>query len=303
MSDFAATDVAFTGIRFVRHNLRTVAIWAGVQIVLSLVTGGLMVATIGPSLMQMQSLGARPDPTQSLALLRQVLPFYAVIFPLGLVFYAVLYATMNRAVLRPAESGFGYIRLGMDEVRQFLLLLLWVVAWAVMYIAGLLALVVLTLIGAVMGPVGGVLMSVVGSLAMLGVWIYVWTRLSLASAQTFDSKKINFFGSWTLTKNRFWKLFGTYALAVIVAILIGILFLIILAAVAAIVGGIGGLGLLFRPNLASPAAYFAPVQIANVVIWGLAAPLIGSLVLMPAPEIYRHLSGAADPAFDPSTFD
>jgi hypothetical protein len=60
---------------------------------------------------------------------------------------------------------------------------------------------------------------------------------------------------------------------------------------------------MFRPNMNSLSTYFAPAALANLVIGGLSAPLIWSLLLMPGPEIYRYLSGAADPAFDPATFD
>ena len=40
MADFSATDVAFSGFRFVRERPVTVAIWSGIQIVISPAVGG-----------------------------------------------------------------------------------------------------------------------------------------------------------------------------------------------------------------------------------------------------------------------
>src|SRR4051812_10561103 len=129
MADFSATDVAFSGIRFVRERPRTVAIWAGAQIVISLVLGAIVAATIGPYIAQMQGLGRQQstDPTQAMALFSHLLPMYALLLPLGLLINAVVYAAMARAVLRPADEGVGYLRFGGDELRQILLMLLWFV--------------------------------------------------------------------------------------------------------------------------------------------------------------------------------
>src|ERR1700744_2061180 len=111
MADFSATDVAFSGIRFVRERPRTVAIWAGVQVVISLVLGGILVALLGPELVQMQGLGRQQpdDTTQAMALLSHVLRLYGIILPVSLVINGVIYAAMARAVLRPAEDRMGYI--------------------------------------------------------------------------------------------------------------------------------------------------------------------------------------------------
>src|SRR6202012_4909835 len=129
MSGFSATDAAFTGIRFVRERPIAVAIWAGAQIIISIVFGGITVALMGSYMVHMQARRSQhpPDPAQVMALMGHILPVYALLLPIVLIIHSVLYATMARAVLRPSEDALGYIRFGMDEVRQGLLILLWVV--------------------------------------------------------------------------------------------------------------------------------------------------------------------------------
>ena len=304
MADFSATDVAFSGIRFVRERPRTVAIWAGAQIVVSLVLGAIVVATLGPSLGQMQSFGRgqTADPAQALAVLSRIAPMFAVILPLALIFYGVIYATVARAVLRPNDEGMGYIRFGGDELRQMLLVLLWVVVLFGAEFCGILLVVIpAAILSLVAKPLAA--LAILFGLAVLAGWIYGLVRLSLSSAMTFDRKRVELFGSWALTKGYFWKMLGAYALVLGLALVISILVGIISAAVAAVLGGIGGLAAIFTRNVASIGEFFAPAHLAVTVIQAIVAPLYWSLFLMPPVEIYRHLSGASDPAFDPSTFD
>ena len=304
MSDFAATDVAFTGIRFVRHNLRTVAIWAGVQLVLSIALQVAIVATMGPAMASFRSLGTRPNPQQSLAMIQNILPFEGVAILVSLVVYAIVYATMNRAVLRPADSGFAFLRLGMDEVRQFLLLLIWVVLGFVFEI------VVAIVAGIVFGLAFGLgrtsqpFVPVLMVLVMLAVTFLAWTPFSLCFAETFDRKRVMPFDSLRLVGPRYWKVCGAYALVLVVGFVVWLLATIIaVALVGAVGGGLTMASLLARPPVATVGAVFALPSLIALLIGAVLTPLLWTLLLMPAPEIYRQLSGRADPALDPSTFD
>jgi hypothetical protein len=305
MSDFSATDVAFSGIRFVRERPRTVAIWAGAQIILSLAFGGIAVALMGPYLAQLQGLSRQTpaDPTQVMAVFSHLAPLYAIALPLSLLINAVIYAAMARAVLRPADEGLGYLRLGADEVRQILLLLLWVVVAFAGEIIGGIVLGIPTVILIIVAKGAQPLILFLCFLVAFAAVIYCVIRLSLASALTFDSRRIDLFGSWTLTKGQFWKMLGAYGLVLVLALVIIILVSIITAAVAAVLGGIGGMAAMFSGGTGSIGDFFAPARLAVTVIWAIVTPLFWALFLMPPAEIYRHLSGAADPALDPATFD
>jgi len=304
MAEFSATDVAFSGFRFVRERPRTVAIWSGIQIVISLALGALLVSVMGPALGQLQGFGRQQpaDPAQAMAVLSLVLPMLALALPIGVIFYGVIYATIARAVLRPGEDAAGYIRFGGDELRQILLMLLWFVlivcAYIVAFVVVLIPTVILSLIAKPLGFLG-----ILFGLAAAAAWIYCFVRLSLSSAMTFDRKRVEVFGSWALTKGQFWNMLGAYLLVLVLGVVVSILVGIISSAVAAVLGGIGGLTAIFTRNVTSVADFFAPARLAVTVIQAVAAPLYWALFLMPPAEIYRHLSGATDPALDPSTFD
>src|SRR5437763_1610681 len=146
MAEFSISDTAFTGFRIVRERPTAVLIWAIIQLIASLAATSLFVGMAGPTLMQLRTLGPQLqlNPQQGLAIFRHLAPVYGLILAFELVFNALLFAAMNRAVFRPDDEAFGYFRFGADEFRQLGLLLLAFCLWLVTYLILLLAGVAVT---------------------------------------------------------------------------------------------------------------------------------------------------------------
>ena len=138
---FSASEAAFTGFRLLAREPATWAVWAGVFVVISLVFGAGIVATIGPTLAEMMQSAGQPsvDPTASLRVLSRILPFEGVLIVVSLGLYAVMFAAVNRAILRPGAGGPGHFALGGDELRQLLVLVILSVVLLAVYIVALIA--------------------------------------------------------------------------------------------------------------------------------------------------------------------
>jgi hypothetical protein len=224
-------------------------------------------------------------------------------FPLlfwGFLSSAILYNAAYRSVLEPQNSSFGYLRLGMAELWQFLVL---IVQWLLIlvYVAAcLIVLFVVALVAKAAGPQasGWILGVMIAVMVVLTYWLML--RLSLGTVATFARRRFAYFDSWSLTKGRVWRLFWTGFLlfALVIGLYVMFFFSVAFSMVplAAILRGVSG----------APAAAHGPVTAAEllspasagIMVLLLASSLIvavfQALTFTPWAVAYQSLTAADD---------
>ncbi len=307
MAEFSSADAAFTGFRIVWERPISVVYWALLRLAVSLsvtlfitLTAGAVFTHTLQSMMQFN-----PDPAQTLARLATAAPTLVVGLFVSLVLYAVLSAAINRAVLRPEQFRFGYLRLASDELRQLGLFGLMVALAIGAYLALLVAVsLVVTLLAFAIGDAAaiGLGLVVLLALSLVGL-VFAGVRLSLASPRTFDTGRIDLLASWQMTRGRFWPLFWTYLLAFgLWAVVQALILAIGIFGVAIIGGGFEALGAEGQPDFSSFATALAPMALVNLVVSAIGEALSFPVTAAPPASIYRVLTGggarAAGKVFD-----
>jgi len=295
MTQISIPGAAFTGFRVIRGHGLMVLMCVLIATFVYISTHLALFLVAGLPAAELSRLGVQglTDPRRLLAIYARMAPAYLVTLPLGLVAGALVTAAMNRVILRPADRGVGYFKLGMDEVRQAgVQLAFWLMLGSVGLAFGL-------VIGVAAAVAKGALAAVtiiavaVGGCALL--WLSV--RLSLALPLTFDTHRFNLFGSWALTRGRFWPLLGVYALTGVatLAVLLAISIVLALLAVFAMAVG-GGIGAITGGSTPGhPAGSgITPIALAGAALGGLLYPLMQT----PAAAIYQQITGGYGPNFE-----
>ena len=227
---FSGSDAAFEGFRLVRRKPMALVAWGLLYAALSLASLFAMAAAIGPLTEWGERMEALESgsPTQEQVLaafqgLGEVMLSLAWILPVSLAVSAMLMAAVARAVLNPRAGGFGYLRLGMDELRVFVVTLvlgiLMFCAWIVIWIV----LAILLGIAAASGANWMWLVVVVAGLAGIAALIWLAVRLSLAVPITVAENRFAFFDSFALTRGKFWSLLGMAVIAFVMVLVISLL--------------------------------------------------------------------------------
>jgi len=284
MTGFSITDAALAGFRVVRGHPKAVLYWAAIILIATVA----IVIALGPMLDLLMALPA--DGWKDPARLKAVIEPYAVrmdaVSLLSIPLNAVVNAAKNRALLRPEDDRFGYLRLGGAELRQLGLLLI---------MMGLgIAAATLVQLAAVLGAAAPGLAAIL-VLAALGLWIYVSLRLSLASALTFDAGRIDLVGAWRLSQGRVLPLFATYALAAALSGLVLVLTLAVTSSavgVASLIDGTAGAASNALPS--TLAGFLRPSQLTDFVLSALAFALVCPVWLAPPAAIYQRLRQSAE---------
>jgi len=247
----AATDAAFEGFRLVRREPKVLIAWTLVYL---LITAGQMVAMvmsraeIAEGLRTIEAFGTRgPQSPQDFEVIMeaygQMTRHSFWVLPLSIVVGSILSAGVARGVLFPEQSRFGFLRLGMDEVRVFAVtLIIALLTAAALGVASIIASVFFALAMAVTPLMWlGVLFGVLASIALF-VWLAV--KWSLAVPITVSEKKIDVFASFRATKGHFWPLLGMAVIALAMAMVIWFLSSVLVAPLSLMSGlspmGLGG---------------------------------------------------------------
>ena len=158
------------------------------------------------------------------------------LIPLQLVVTSMLTAAITRSVVRPAESSFGYLRLGMDEVRVFLVVLVLTLLLYVVYIACILGVAIAATMAGMIGEGWAWLLVVAAVLATIALMVWLAVRWSLAVPITVAEKRMAFFDSFALTRGRFWGLLGMAIIAIVMVIVIFLLTMLVTAPINMMAG-------------------------------------------------------------------
>ena len=288
---FSATESAFEGFRLARRAPMAILLWALFYLVLTAVVAlafGGMFVDFFQNIERLETSGAEP----TMADVAPLLSFYAVLIPGAIIVGSVIYGAVNRAVLRPEERAFGYMRFGGDELRII----------AVSLILMLLFFGITLGLGLVVGIVVGVLSAVAGDaatwlaipavIALYAAIIWFAIRFSLAIPITMAERRIAVFESWRMTKGHFWGLFGMMLLAVVMSFVVYFLFALVAAPIFFFaLGGFENIAALETMAPMEIVTTMAPFAIAALVFYAIVSALMAAITYAPFASAYQGLKG------------
>ena len=303
---FSATDAAFEGFRLVRRNPLALVAWTLLYALLTLTTVFSLARVAGPMadlIVKAEALEGvtRPPPEQIMALMADfgvVMSQVLWLAPVSLVVGAMLSAAVARGVLKPSGDRFGYLRLGMDEVRVLAVTL---VLGIVMGLAAVIGMAVLGVVFMAADAAGaGAIVRLIGFCAFLCALVWASVRLSLAVPITVAEKRFAFFDSFGVTRGRFWPLLGM-AVIVIVMVMVVQLLSVIVSLPLQVASGLEdwtfGAGQDAEVIMAAMDVT-NPWVIGHAVVEAIVAALTVGILYAPFAAAYRDITGRAEQPSD-----
>lgn len=290
---FSATDAAFEGFRVVRRQPMALVFWALFYLVVMVAA----LAMVGGSVIGLMSAAETLEQSGAtsfddvMPVLSAYMAIFAVVLPVSLIASAMIYAAVSRSVLRPGESAFGYLRLGMDEVRVLVVSVVLFILFAV------LSVVLFGIVGMVAGFSTAADMQalwlVVVLLVFAAIAFFIWlaVRLSLAIPITMAERRIAIFDSFAVTKGRFWPLLGMALLAFVMSIVVGLLGSLVAMPIQLATGGLNGLAGLEGESIPTILQAAWPAIAAWVVINAVISALQVAVIYAPFSAAYRDIKG------------
>lgn len=288
---FSASDAAFEGFRLTRRSPMTLLWWALAFAVFLGVFFALTWASIGSLMVAAEALEGNTSPTPE-----ELGPFisaYSVILglgmPLGLLFGAVINAAVSRAVLRPDEKAFGYLRVGADELRVLLVTFVLSMLAALVFGIGFMIIAGLGGYAATADAPAMMIGALVAGVALFGLLIWLAVRFSLAVPIVVAERRIAIFDSWGATRGRFWPLFGMAIIAFVMAMIVNILASVVLFGAMAVFGLTGGLADLATLEPAELLTTMAPFAITYLIVNAILSAMQTAVLYAPFSAAYRAI--------------
>ncbi|WP_427792732.1 hypothetical protein [Brevundimonas diminuta] len=292
---FNPTESAFEGFRLARRAPMAILAWAAAYIVFFAVffavAGGSLVNII--NLAQQIEQSAEPSIDELMVVFRAYGAMMILALPLSLLFSAVLTAAVARSVIRPQDKGFGYLRLGRDELRILgASLIVALLMFGVVMIGTTVVSALIGLAGLMSAPFL-VLPAVLAGLALAAACVWLAVRLCLVAPMTFAEQKIAIRESWAMTRGRFWPLLGMAVLAGVMSMLVGLLGSIVIAPVNLIFGGLDSIAGAGTTNVVTLLVKFWPALLVWCVVNSLLSAAQAAVIYAPFSAAYLGIKGVS----------
>jgi hypothetical protein len=310
MASFSIGEALGSGFGLIRRHPLAVLAWGIVYFAITLLPFVLMWGLIGGDIMEAvrnPPVTGAGDPTAEMMALSSKMQLVQPLSILcSLLAAGVLNAAIFRAVLRPRDKGFLYMKLGKDEFWQALISLCIAILLFIAFLA-------VALVGGIVGGIvwfvgdaaGGAVVQGVGIslvvLAVVAAMIWIGLRFSMAAPATFATGSFQLFESWTLTKGQGARLFGLALVLFVVIIVMYIVLIAIIGIVAAIMGVSIGLNedafrSFFEQGPETVMMTLIPLFVIMALISALISGAYYAILMAPWASVYRQLVPATSAA-------
>ncbi|MDB5438761.1 MAG: hypothetical protein JWM33_1188 [Caulobacteraceae bacterium] len=289
MAELSVIKAYTAGLRVIQRDPLAPPVWGllafAAYLGLELAMWGTISSAYGP-LLSAQAGGQTLDQSQAVAMVGQVFGMGLIFMVVALILIGIQYSAAIRAVLKPEDKGFFYLRFGKAELLLILLGLVQALCSIPVVVALEFAVIMLVGIVSVIAhsvAVTGVI-SVILAIPAIGVFLWLWARFSMAGPMSFAEGRLRLFKSWELTKGHSLKLVGLAALMFATVVGIEIVFLVpfyLLGGQRAVVGMVN------RPDIMSS----LPILLAAGIPGGIIGGYAYAFFLAPWADAYNQLRG------------
>jgi len=204
MTALSPSSAAFEGFRLIRREPWAIVVW------MALWLGALTAAAAAVASGQKVVIAEHGAYRELGEVARRFGPFAIAVMALFLLVWATTTVAIFRAVLRPHERRFFFLRLGADEAR---LAIMTIVAFILVLAFGSVpAYLLYVLVNPLMRAAPSLARDIapLGALATVCLDIWLGVRLSLIAVETFAERRFHLTAYWPLTQGRFWYLLLCY---------------------------------------------------------------------------------------------